>query len=201
MAERAVPPWEDYPVFTIQPRADWQFWLTGLNSEGWADIAGRVPPGDMDAPSVVDAVRAVDQRAVGEEQAWAAGIWFPESNGRRPTASLLLRTYGGRGDARKAARRFAKDVRRAPRLPGLDVHGYTLETTEVEDGPVVVQYIDSSDEGGVMLHTCRITLFPHLKDEVVVIDCDTPYTALLDAVDDELVDLLAETVYVLEDPA
>jgi hypothetical protein len=178
--EIAVPPWEDYPVFTIQPRADWQFWLAGLSPEGWAEIAGKVPAGDVDATSVVDAVRAVDQRAVGEEQVWAAGIWFPESNGRRATASLLLRTYGRRGDARKAARRFAKDVRRAPRIPGVDVHGYTVETGDAEYGPLVVQYIDTSDRDGTLIYTCRLSFFPHFKDEVVVLDCDTPYSHLVD---------------------
>jgi hypothetical protein len=198
MTESQTPPWEDHPVFTIQPRADWYFWLTGLAPEGWAEIAAKVPVGSSGG-APVEAVRAVDERAVADGQAWAAGIWCPPSNDRRATASLLLRTYQDRGDARKAARRFAKDARRAPRIPGVDVHGYSVETADAEHGPLVVQYLDTSDQQGVVLHTCRISFFPHVKDEVVVLDCDTPFSHLWEAVQDEVVELLNDAVYVMDD--
>lgn len=188
-------PWDGERVFTFPERDGWVFWTTGLEPAGWGEVAARVPGGEND-DAVIAAVRAIDERAVADGQAWGAGIWFPESNGRRPTASVLVRTYPDRGDVAQAYRRFRKQVRRVPRIPGVTVSGYTVDSVETESGPMVVQVLDSTDDvTRVLLHTWRVTLFPVVADEVVEIECDTTYTHLVDAVEDELGQLVQDSVY------
>ncbi len=195
MTDETRMPWQENEVFTFPERAGWIFWAAGLNPAGWGDIAAEVPGGEND-DTVIAAVRAVDERATSDGQAWGAGIWFAEKNGHLPTASLLLRTFGDRGDAGKAFKKALKQGRKMPRLEGVTISGYSSEGVETESGPMLVQLLDSTGaEDGVLLHTWRITLFPLVKDEVVEIECDTPYSPLMDDVDEELAFLVQNSVY------
>ncbi len=199
VGDRAAPmPWEQDQVFTFPEREGWIFWAVGLNPAGWADIAAQVPGREND-DAVIGAVRAIDERAMGEGQTWGAGIWFPGSNDHLPTASVLVRTFPSRGDVMKAYRSLRKQVRRVPKMPGVTVSGYTFDSVETESGPMVVQVLDSADdESRALLHTWRITLFPLVKDEVVEIECDTTYTHLVDDVEDELSFLVQNSVYAVD---
>ncbi|GAA1715773.1 hypothetical protein GCM10009809_09910 [Isoptericola hypogeus] len=188
-------PWQEAEVFAFPERAGWVFWAAGLNPAGWGDVAAEVPGGEND-DAVIAAVRAVDERATADGRAWGAGIWCPEKNDHRPTASLLLRTFGDRGDPHKAFKKAVKQGRKVPRLGGVTISGYSCEGVETESGPMLVQLLDSTDaETGVLLHTWRITLFPVVKDEVVEIECDTPFPHLMDDVDEELTALVQGSVY------
>ncbi|WP_402462007.1 hypothetical protein [Isoptericola aurantiacus] len=182
-------------VFTFPPRPGWIFWPAGLNPAGWGDIAAEVPGGEND-DAVIAAVRAVDERAAGAGDAWGAGIWFDPANDHRPTASLLVRTFRARGDVTKAFRRAVKGARRVPRIPGVVVDGYTSDSVETGSGPLLVQVVDTSDATtGQVLHTWRLSLFPLSRDEVVEIECDTPYSHLVDHVEDEISELVNGSTY------
>ena len=188
-------PWEEDAVFTFQDREGWIFWAAGLNGAGRADVASEVPGGENN-DAVLAGVRAVDERAMADGQAWGAGVWFPEKNGHLPTASILVRTFIDRGDPHKAFRKAVKRARKVPRIPGVTVSGYTATPHETENGPAIVQILDSADTAtGVMLYTWRVTFFPYIKDEVVEIECDTPYSHLVDDVDEEFTCLIEDSVY------
>ena len=138
----------------------------------------------------------MDERAMADGQAWGAGVWFPEKNGHLPTASVLVRTFADRGDPHKAFRKTVKRARKVPRIPGVTVSGYSATPHETENGPALVQALDSTDNAtGVMLFTWRVTFFPYIKDEVVEIECDTPYSHLVDDVDEEFACLIENSIY------
>lgn len=83
-----------------------------------------------------------------------------------------------------------------PRIPGVVVDGYTSDSVETGSGPLLVQVVDTSDATtGQVLHTWRLSLFPLSRDEVVEIECDTPYSHLVDQVEDEISVLVNGSTY------
>ncbi|MCK0117109.1 hypothetical protein MWU57_08685 [Isoptericola sp. S6320L] len=188
-------PWEDGPVFTFAPRDGWVFWTAGLDGHGWANVAAQVAGGDDD-DQVVGAVRDHDERATADGQAWGAGLRFPPHHDRTPVAMLLVRSFAERGDVDKAYRTFVKQARKMPRIKDVTVSSYDVGEATSNVGRLVEQVIDTVDaRSEALVSTWRYTIFPPDHDEVVSVEVDTLHAHMVDAVEDELVELLAYASY------
>jgi hypothetical protein len=188
-------PWEAGPVFTFAPREGWVFWTVGLDAPGQSDVAAQVAGGDND-DQVLSAVRDHDERATVDGRAWGAGLWFPSHHERAPVAMLLVRTFAERGDVERAYRRFVKQARKVPRIKGVTVSSYDVGEGTSNVGRLVEQVIDTVDaRSEALVSTWRYTIFPPDHDEVVSVEVDTLHAHRVDAVEDELVELLASASY------
>lgn len=195
-ARRPVLPWQEDQVFTFPERDGWVFWAVGLDGEGLAEVAEKVP-GGTNNNVVLDAVRALDEDALEAEEgaAWGAGIWFPADHDRQARAGVLVRTFPGRGDPAKAYRKFRKQAARVPQLPGLTISGYNVEEGEVDLGPFVLQAVDTVEDTGEVRLYWHLTFFGGAKDEVVRLEFQTVYAHLVDRIEDEIIALIENAYY------
>ena len=187
-------PWDEAQVVQLPERPGWVFWVAGLDDAGVAEVAAGVP-GGADDEAVRGAIRALDADAAGSATAWGAGLWFPADQGHEARAGLLLSTFPERGDRAKAYKRFVKDARKLPRLPGVTISSYDVGEGAVDLGPFVEQVIDTAPASGELELRWRYTIFPEVKDEVVGLEFQTVHAELLDAIEDEIQYLLEHLYY------
>ena len=188
-------PWQEDQVVQVPERPGWVYWVAGLDDAALQDVASAAP-GGADDPEVLGAIRALDLDATVTGTAWGVGMWFPADQGGRPRAGFLLSTYPERGDVEKAYRTFVKSARAVPHLPGVTISSYDMaEGGEVDFGRFVEQVIDTAPASGELELRWRYTFFPTAKDEVVVLEFQTAYAHLVDALEDEIVALIENMYY------
>jgi hypothetical protein len=192
-------PWEEDQVFQLPEREDWVYWVVGLDGSGLAEVSSRVPGGENN-DLTIGAIRALDEDAKADGTTWGAGVWFPAEQDHHARAGVLVRTFKDRGDLDAAYKKFVKESGKLPKLPGMTISTYDTGEGEVDLGRFVEQVLDTVDQSsGELVHRWRYTFFPEVKDEVVVLEFESIYSHLVDAVEAEITDLIERAYYRVEE--
>ena len=184
-------------MICFDPPPEWVCWSPGLAEADYARVS--LPDGNPDAGVLVEVMRDLDDKALADGTVQLCGLWVPPDSGGLPVATLLIQTLGRTEPVDEAYQWYAEQIAEPPPMPGCFYSDYEPFESEVDLGPVLGQAVRFSDEESRLVTMVRYTVFPEVKDEVVMFEFQTLDLQYAPAVDDQSALILNSAFYL--DPA
>lgn len=166
-------------------------WQTGLSPAEALDLARARTTTAESHRELLEIISAFDATAQQDHGSMHAALWLPASAGGAARGGLRIWYHPVERPEDASWESFLAVAQEGPITPGVTLTGYSVSSAVLPSGPVVIQYLETCPpDGGPQLSTFRATIFPETRANVYVLEFETIFPALLDELEDSVVDIL-----------